>query len=128
MQTLTLFYDGTCPLCKKEMAALRKHDIYKRIDTVDIFSEDFHDYPQIDPKKANTILHAIDESGRLWLGLDAVYHAWNLVGKGWMYAPSRWRLIKPTADKLYYYFARNRYQISLWLTGKSRCSNGSCSR
>ena len=25
MTALTIFYDGTCPLCAKEMAALAKH-------------------------------------------------------------------------------------------------------
>ncbi|HCE2908683.1 TPA: DUF393 domain-containing protein, partial [Vibrio parahaemolyticus] len=26
MTKLTIFYDGTCPLCAKEMKALRQHD------------------------------------------------------------------------------------------------------
>ncbi|MCL9777149.1 thiol-disulfide oxidoreductase DCC family protein [Vibrio methylphosphonaticus] len=128
MQTLTIFYDGTCPLCKKEMAALTKHDENNKIDTVDIYSDAFEAYPQIDRVEANTILHALDEDGRLWLGLDVTYHAWKLVGKGWLYAPLRWRFIKPIADRCYLYFAKNRYQISFWLTGKSRCNNGTCSR
>ena len=84
MTSLTIFYDGTCPLCAKEMAALAKHDVENKIQTIDIYSEAFSDYPQIDADAANTVLHALDENGKLLLGLDVTYQAWRLVGKGWL--------------------------------------------
>ncbi|MDF5119601.1 DUF393 domain-containing protein, partial [Vibrio parahaemolyticus] len=56
------------------------------------------------------------------------HRAWQLVGRGWLYAPLRWRLVKPVADWLYLKFAKNRYRVSYWLTGTSRCNSGSCSR
>ncbi len=39
--SLILFYDGQCPLCVKEMTALKKHDTHNAIQLVDIFSEAF---------------------------------------------------------------------------------------
>lgn len=128
MTQLTIFYDGTCPLCAKEMAALAKHDVENKIQTIDIYSEAFPDYPQIDADAANTILHALDENGKLLLGLDVTYQAWRLVGKGWLYAPLRWAIFKPVADWCYLRFAKNRYKVSFWLTGKSRCDGNSCSK
>ncbi len=128
MTKLTIFYDGTCPLCAKEMKALVNRDTHQLIRTVDIHSDEFSSYPQIDADKANNILHALDSNGQLYLGLDATYQAWRLVGRGWLYAPLRWPLIKPVADRLYLKFANNRYRISYWLTGKSRCGSGQCSR
>ncbi|MFA0438450.1 redox protein [Vibrio sp. 10N.286.49.C2] len=128
MQQLTIFFDGTCPLCKREMGSLTKHDRHNRIRTVDIYSDAFKDFPHIDAQAANTILHALDQDNQLFLGLDATHQAWSLVGRGWIYAPLRWRVIKPLADKCYLYFARNRYRISFWITGKSRCDNDVCSR
>ncbi|MBQ4811403.1 DUF393 domain-containing protein [Pseudoalteromonas luteoviolacea] len=128
MSELTIFYDGTCPLCVKEMNALTKRDTHKHINTVDIYSDEFSRYENIDPDKANTILHAIDKEGNLILGLDVTHKAWQLVGMGWLYAPLRWPVIKPVADQLYLLFAKNRYRISYWLTGKSRCENGVCKR
>lgn len=121
MVLLTVFYDGTCPLCAKEMAALSKKDSNKKIKTVDIFSDEMVDYPEIDIAKANTILHAIDQDRKLLLGLDGVHRAWSIVGKGWLYAPLRWQFIKPIADKLYLVFAAHRYRFSFLLTGRSRC-------
>lgn len=48
MTNLTIFYDGTCPLCAKEMKALKQRDSKQHIKTVDIYSDTFADYPQID--------------------------------------------------------------------------------
>lgn len=128
MTLLTIFYDGTCPLCVKEMQALKNHDDQNAICIVDIHSESFAAYPEIDPTKASTILHGYKKDNQLILGLDVTYYAWHIVGKGWLYAPLRWPLFKPVADWAYMRFANNRYTISKWLTGKSKCSNGQCSR
>ncbi|AVF61068.1 DUF393 domain-containing protein [Vibrio diabolicus] len=128
MTKLTIFYDGTCPLCAKEMYALKRRDVKQAIKIVDIYSDDFSDYPQIDAQKANTILHALNDNNELILGLDVTHRAWQLVGRGWLYAPLRWPLLKPIADWLYLRFANNRYRVSYWLTGSSRCNSGQCSR
>ncbi|EPN4954593.1 thiol-disulfide oxidoreductase DCC family protein [Vibrio diabolicus] len=128
MTKLTIFYDGTCPQCAKEMHALKRRDVKQAIKIVDIYSDEFSDYPQIDAQKANTILHALNDNNELILGLDVTHRAWQLVGRGWLYAPLRWPLLKPIADWLYLRFANNRYRVSYWLTGNSRCNSGQCSR
>lgn len=128
MHQLTIFYDGTCPLCAREMGALTKEDKENKIKTIDIYSEDFSEYPQIDATAANTVLHALNAKGELLLGLDVTYEAWRLVGKSWLYAPLRWPGIKTLADWCYLRFARNRYRVSYWLTGTSRCNGNSCSK
>lgn len=127
MTTLTIFYDGACPLCVREMQALKQHDKHNQIKLVDIHHPDFSHYPDIDAQQAATILHALDSQNHLSLGLDATYQAWALVGQGWRYAPLRWPGIKHLADWGYIQFARNRYTLSKWLTGKSRCDNDQCS-
>ncbi|WP_440889101.1 thiol-disulfide oxidoreductase DCC family protein [Vibrio sp. WZ-1] len=128
MTKLTVFYDGTCPLCAKEMEALKQCDAEQQIKIINIYSDAFADYPQIDPEQANTILHALNQKGELLLGLDVTHRAWQLVGRGWLYAPLRWRVVKPVADWLYLKFAKNRYRVSYLLTGKSRCNTNSCTR
>ena len=127
MDSLTIFYDGTCPICTREMRALKQHDKASRIMLVDIFHPDFEHYPQIDAQEAATVLHALDENHHLWLGLDVTYHAWKLVGKGWLYAPLRWPLVKPIADWAYLHFANHRYTISKWILGSRKCDNNQCS-
>jgi predicted DCC family thiol-disulfide oxidoreductase YuxK len=124
MIELTLFYDGTCPLCAREMRSLEKHDKRRQIKSVDINSEEFMRYPNVNYEKANEILHAYDSQGQLLLGLDAAHKAWSLLGRGWLYAPLRWPIIKPAADKAYVLFARHRYRISKWVTGAEKCNCG----
>ncbi|WP_241902410.1 DCC1-like thiol-disulfide oxidoreductase family protein [Vibrio breoganii] len=48
MGQFTLFYDGTCPLCVKEMTSLKKHDTSNQLLLVDIHAQHFTDYPYID--------------------------------------------------------------------------------
>lgn len=126
MTILTIFYDGFCPLCVKEMEKLKQFDKNEAIQLIDIHTSAFKPYTSIDAEQASTILHAIDEQHELLLGLDAVHRAWALVGKGWLYAPLRWPVIKPIADRAYLHFAKNRYRWSKILTGKSRCQSHSC--
>ncbi|MYM63639.1 thiol-disulfide oxidoreductase DCC family protein [Pseudomaricurvus sp. HS19] len=124
---LTLFYDGRCPLCVAEMESLRRHDHHQRLQLEDIFQPGLQQrYPQLDLWRALQVLHAVDEKGRWWFGLDVTARAWSLVGVkryNWL----RWPFIRPLADICYRAFARHRYTLSLWLTGRARiCDSNRC--
>lgn len=126
MTTMTVFYDGLCPLCVKEMKHLADKDIAGALTFYDINQTQFAvDHPDIDYAEANAYLHAKMQSGEVITGLDVTYQAWNLVGKGWLIAPLRWPIVRVIADKVYLAFAKHRYSISKILTGKSRC-DGAC--
>ncbi|MGF1768415.1 DUF393 domain-containing protein [Enterovibrio makurazakiensis] len=136
--TLTIFYDGSCPLCVAEMDQLRTFNTKHLLSFEDILAPDFQSrYPAIDPAAASNILHAIlhdndsltKENSQLLLGLDVTHKAWSLVGKKRWIAVLRWPVIRWFADHAYLYFARNRYRISYLFTGQSRCepcSKGKC--
>lgn len=129
MSVLTLFYDGFCPLCVREMAQLRQIDKQGALQLVDIQLADSQAlYPQIDFSEASRILLALTADGRLLRGLDSTHAAWSAVGLGYRTAWLRWPVIRWFADRAYLYFAANRYRISYWLTGQARCDNGSCQR
>jgi predicted DCC family thiol-disulfide oxidoreductase YuxK len=119
---LTLFYDGFCPLCVAEMTRLQRLDVKQKLCFVDIQSPDFAErYPHLDYERVNARIYGQLDNGELITGLDVTYLAWKLVGKGWVYAPLRWPVIRWFADAVYVFFARYRYQISFVLTGKKRC-------
>lgn len=127
---MTLFYDGTCPLCVAEMDQLRHFNTQGSLHFEDITQSDFaHRYPDIDPAAASAILHGKLEDGTLLLGLDVTHKAWSMVGKKRWIGILRWPLIRFAADRAYLFFARNRYRISYLLTGKMRCEpcqQGTC--
>lgn len=119
---LTIFFDGSCPLCLAEMEALRKYDQKNRLVLEDLNAPAFQEkYPEIDRNAAMTILHGYLSDGRLLLGLDVTYWAWKLVERKPWVAVLRWPVIRWFADKIYLFFARNRYGISYVMTGKRRC-------
>ena len=119
---LTIFYDGGCPLCAIEMRHLKRLNQEGKLAFVDIMDEDFAErYPKLDWQALNDRIHAQRQDGTMLIGLDVTHMAWKLVGRGWLYAPLRWPLIKPLADRFYLLFARHRYRISYWLTGQKRC-------
>lgn len=121
MADLTLFYDGTCPLCVNEINHLKRLDQKQRIAFEDIHAENFTErYPDVDRDEASAILLG-DVHGQRIRGLDVTHRAWSLVGRGWITAPLRWPLIRPVADRVYLWFAPRRYRISGWLTGRQRC-------
>ena len=129
MSVLTLFYDGFCPLCVREMAQLRQIDKQGVLQLVDIqLAESQALYPQIDFSEASRILLALTADGHLLRGLDSTHAAWSAVGLGYRTAWLRWPVVRWFADRAYLYFAANRYRISYWLTGQARCDNGSCQR
>ncbi|MBS3797734.1 MULTISPECIES: DUF393 domain-containing protein [unclassified Pseudoalteromonas] len=117
---LTLFYDGNCPLCTAEIRKLKGYDQCGALALVDINSdEDLSRYPMIDYHAANATLHAIDENGRVLLGLDANVAVWRAVGKYPWLRVLRWPLIRIVADCCYRIFANNRHRIAGWLSARS---------
>ena len=118
----TLFYDGLCPLCEKEIKHLQKYNAQGNLSFVDIMANDFSErYPELDWQALDDRIHGMCEDGTMLMGLDAIHRAWSEVGKAWVYAPLRWPVLKFFADKLYILFAKNRHKISYWVTGKKRC-------
>jgi predicted DCC family thiol-disulfide oxidoreductase YuxK len=119
---LQIFYDGFCPLCVAEMNKLKACDEGGKLAFVDIQHQDFGAaYPELDWQALNAVIHVQLADGSLITGLDAAYLAWKAVGKGYLYAPLRWPVVRWFADGLYLIFARHRYIISFLLTGQRRC-------
>ncbi len=109
------------------MNQLKKLNTKGNLSFVDIMDEHFaQNYPKLDFDALNDRIHGMCEDGTLLVGLDATHRAWSEVGRGWVYAPLRWPIIRFFADKAYLIFAKNRYKISYWLTGKQRCQNNNC--
>lgn len=123
--SLTLFYDGYCPLCVKEMTSLAAKDKHQRLTLVDVHQSCFEQqYPDINVAEALRYLHGYlyqQQAKTLITGLDVTYQAWRLVGRGWLFAPLRWPILRWFCDKAYLWFARNRFTLSKLLTGKARC-------
>ena len=124
MSLVTVFFDGSCPLCAREMDQLARYDRLSRIHFVDL-NDDAHRYPTIDREAALHTLHVLDANGTLRKGVDANVLLWETVGrKAWLRI-LRWPIVRQLADIGYRFFADHREWFSLVLTGQRRCT-GHC--
>ncbi len=109
---ITVYYDGKCGLCSREIA------YYRRIAPEGVF--DWRDVARdpaplreigVSQADALRLLHARDDAGRLHVGVDAFIAVWR--GLPW------WRrlapvagapVVRPAANWLYRRFATWRFQ------------------
>lgn len=126
---LTLYYDGSCPLCAREIRALRRRASPQRLQLVDIDAADF------DPaslgfsrSQLQQRLHARFADGQWVSGLDATFWSWCAAGLGRWAAPLRWPLLRPLLELGYRLFCRLRPFLH-WLPhpdGAARCRTATC--
>ena len=119
---IEVFFDGGCPLCRREINLLRRWDRRGKIRFTDIDSPDF----QASAVGMTDDALVAQMHGRLpdgtWLqGVEVFRRMYAAVGFGPLVLLSRLPLISQLLDWGYAIFARNR----LRLTG--RCTATSCS-
>lgn len=122
----TILIDGDCPLCRAEAGLLRRMDRGRgRLRLIDIAAADF------DPGAYGTTMDAVmgtihgvvadrPAPANLVTGMEVFRRAYRAVGWGWVMAPTGWPLVRPLADRVYRWFARNRLRIT------GRGADGSC--
>jgi predicted DCC family thiol-disulfide oxidoreductase YuxK len=118
---LEVFYDGGCPLCRREMAVLKTWDRRGRIAFTDIDAAGFD--AQALGKSQQELMDRIH--GRLpngdWVtGVEVFRRLYSAAGFGPLVALTRLPVISWTLDWGYRIFARNR----LRMTG--RCTADRC--
>src|SRR5260370_12697379 len=77
---LTVYYDGLCPLCSREIVHYRKHIKDESVDFEDITELSFDSAAQgLDPRAIHRIMHVKTASGQIKTGLDAFIALWVAV-------------------------------------------------
>lgn len=117
-----VFYDGECPLCRREIEMLRGRDRRGRIRFVDIAAEGF-DASSVGVTWATLMarIHGRLPDGTLIEGVEVFRRVYGVLGFPRLVALTRLPGIAQLLDFAYRVFARNR----LRLTG--RCADGRCS-
>jgi predicted DCC family thiol-disulfide oxidoreductase YuxK len=119
---LTVFYDASCPLCVREMEALRARDRHCRLELVDCSASQFDDEgllaEGITRDKLMRLIHVRDAHGR-WLvgvaGLEAAYRAVGREGAARFWGS---RHFHPLLRPLYAWVARHRQTLSRLTAGR----------
>ena len=107
MNQSRLFYDAQCPLCSREIEALRRR-LQRPLELVNIHDMEPEDGVP-DSETLMRILHYQSAEGRWQLGLDATVSAWRHTRYGVLFGWLRWPLVRPVADRVYRRWAEKRY-------------------
>jgi len=121
---LTVFFDGACPICAREIAFMKRLDRRRQLTYCD-FSRPDYDATSIglSPSTLSEVIHARWADGRVITGVAVFQAMWEAVGLGALAKLSRLPFIEPLVSRAYAWFARNR----LKLTGRSKsCPGGTC--
>lgn len=124
-QPLTIYIDGSCPLCRREARFLERLDKGKgRLRMVDIAD------PAFDPTPTGHSLaelmgriHAVSPDGGVLTGVEVFRRAYRAVGWGWLLGWTAWPGFRSIADAGYVLFARYRHLLG---GGKLACEDGRC--
>jgi predicted DCC family thiol-disulfide oxidoreductase YuxK len=106
----TMFYDGACPLCQREVAHYQKLDQQNNINWVDIStSTDLLKKHGIEYSDAMSRLHALDSQGNKRSGVDAFVVIWSaLPYYRWLATIVKKLHITPLLEMAYQRFAKWR--------------------
>ena len=121
---LTVFFDGVCPICAREIALMKRLDRHRQLTFCD-FSRPDYDAASIGfaPSELGRVIHARWADGSVITGVDVFRAMWEAVGLGVLARLSRLSLVEPLVLRAYAWFARNRLQ----LTGRlNSCPGGAC--
>ncbi len=113
MQTLTIYYDGLCPLCMAEITLLRSRNAAGLVNFVNFrdnaFDEDEH---QISCSRAMATMHGRLEDGQMLTGVRVFEEAYRRVGLNFLAGLLSITILRPILDKVYVWFAAHRHAIS----------------
>jgi len=121
---LTVFFDGACPFCTREIAIMRRLDSRCRLVFCDFSRPDYDTASiNISPAELGSVIHARWVNGNVITGVEVFRAMWEAVGLGFLARLSRLSLVEPLVLKAYAWFARNRMR----LTGRSHaCVRDAC--
>lgn len=120
----TIYFDGACHLCAREIEMYRKVDADKQLEFVDISLSQFDATKEgLDPVDVHKNFHVKDTSGQFHKGVKAFQIIWDQLG---IFRPLSWLYNQPVSSSLmdagYKVFTKVRP-----LLPKKECESGACS-
>ena len=116
---LTLYFDGSCPLCTHEIRLLKQYDLHNQLLFVDCSSESFPGVEGHSRQAMMQLIHARDAQGNWMIGppvFAAAYQAAGFAAIAKLWANPR---LQPVWAVIYPWIARNRKWLGRLGTGRA---------
>jgi predicted DCC family thiol-disulfide oxidoreductase YuxK len=109
----TVFYDGSCPLCRAEIDLYRRQDGDQRLCFVDVSTADAAPAPGLTAPEAMARFHLREADGTLRSGAAAFVALWSHVpGWRWLARFARLPGVTPVLEGAYRLFLPVRPRLS----------------
>ena len=118
-----VFFDGECPLCRREIDWVRKRDRDHQVEFVDIAAPSFDENRH--GKSYETLMaqiHGREPDGRWVTGVEVFRRLYQAAGYGPVVQLTRWPLVKQVLNVAYRFFAKYRTR----LTGRYHVDGAAC--
>ena len=125
---LTIFFDGGCPLCKREVDFLQSRNQKGYLSFIDINTSDFYlDLKYgITYKQAMERIHAFKSDGSLIKDIKVFQEAYTLIGLGWIYAPTKFPIFDKFIEFIYGIWAKYRLKLTFRPSIEKLCIEKGC--
>ncbi len=125
---LKVFYDGSCIVCATEIEHYLRKDLDDKLTAIDISHTDFDPVPyHISLADFMHQLHAIDQDGQIFKGVDSFWAIWQAFPTSTVYGIMGRIIRLPVVNRLaqigYWLFAN----VRPYLPKRHQCESGTCS-
>ena len=111
---LTVFFDGACPICAREIAFMKRLDRLRQLEFCDFSTQEYDAASSgVATADRGTVIHARWADGSVITGVEVFRAMWEAVGLGLLTKLSRLSLVEPLVLRAYEWFARNRSSSSV---------------
>ena len=125
---LTIFFDGGCPLCKREVDFLQSRNQKGYLSFIDINNSDFYldNKYGITYKQAMDRIHALKSDGSVIKDIKVFQEAYDLIDLGWIYAPTKIPIFDKFIEFIYRIWAKYRLKLTFRPSIEKLCSEKGC--
>ncbi len=125
---LTIFFDGACPFCKREVDFLKSRNKEEKIKFIDINSSDLSLYLEygITYRKTMERIHALKSDRSVIKDIKVFQEAYKLLGLGWVYAPTKLPIVDKLTEYIYRLWAKHRLKITFRPSIEELCNTKDC--
>ena len=125
---LTIFFDGGCPLCKREVDFSQSKNQKGALSFIDINTSDFSSDLKygITYKQAMDRIHAMKSDGSVIKDIKVFQEAYSLIGLGWIYAPTKLPILDKSIEFIYGLWAKYRLKITFRPSIEKLCAEKGC--
>ena len=125
---LTIFFDGACPLCKREVRFLQSKNHKGYLKFIDINNPDFSLELRygITYKQAMERIHALKSDGSVIKDINVFQEAYGLIDLGWVFAPTKIPVFDYLSKFIYRVWAKYRLKVTFRPSLEKLCAEKGC--